>query len=85
MLTLRLNSDLKEKLNNLAELLGVSKSEVVRRSLEVYFEDFEKASPWSSGKEFFGRYSSGQTNLSTDRKTILKEKLKAKKNAKDIS
>jgi RHH-type rel operon transcriptional repressor/antitoxin RelB len=83
MLTLRLNSDLKDKLNNLAELLGISRSEVVRKSLEAYLEDFEKTSAWNSGKELFGRYSSGQTNLSSDRKVILKEKLRAKKNAKN--
>jgi len=83
MLTLRLNSELKEKLNNIAELLGISKSEVVRNSLKAYLRDLEQHSAWNTGKEMFGKYSSGQTDLSENRKSILKQKLQNKRNAKN--
>jgi predicted transcriptional regulator len=36
MLTLRLSSELEKKLNNLAEVLGIPKSEIVRKSLQDY-------------------------------------------------
>lgn len=83
MLTLRLSSDIEEKLNNIAELLGIPKSEIVRKSLKAYLKDLEKNSAWNSGKEFFGKYSSGQADLSENRKSILKQKLQDKRNAKN--
>ncbi len=83
MLTLRLSSDMEEKLNHLAELLGIPKSEIVRKSLKAYFKDLEKNNAWNSGKEFFGRYSSGQADLSENRKSILKQKLQDRRNAKN--
>jgi hypothetical protein len=36
--------------------------------------------PWELGEKVFGREGSGKDNLSMDRKSILKEKLLAKKN-----
>ncbi|HAE38129.1 MAG TPA: CopG family transcriptional regulator [Candidatus Riflebacteria bacterium] len=83
MLTLRLSSDMEEKLNHIAELLGIPKSEIVRKSLKAYLKDLEKNNAWNSGKDFFGRYSSGQADLSENRKSILKQKLQDKRNAKN--
>lgn len=83
MLTLRLSSELEEKLNNIAELLGIPKSEVVRKSLQAYLKNLEQNSAWNAGKEMFGKYSSGQTDLSENRKSILKQKLQDKRNAKN--
>ena len=83
MLTLRLDSELERKLANLAETLGISKSEIVRKGLQLYLNKIEQNNAWEAGKELFGKYSSGQTDLSSNRKTILKQKLRDKINAKD--
>jgi hypothetical protein len=74
---------MEEKLNHIAELLGIPKSEIVRKSLKAYLKDLEKNNAWNSGKDFFGRYSSGQADLSENRKSILKQKLQDKRNAKN--
>ncbi len=83
MLTLRLNSELEEKLNNIAELLGIPKSEIVRKSLKAYLSQLEQKHPWHAGKNLFGKYSSGRSDLSKNRKSILKQKLLEKRNAKN--
>lgn len=83
MLTLRLDSEMERKLTNLAIALGMSKSAIVRQSLQLYINKIEKNNAWEAGKELFGKYSSGQTDLSSNRKTILKQKLRDKINAKN--
>ncbi|HNW12574.1 MAG TPA: ribbon-helix-helix domain-containing protein [Candidatus Rifleibacterium sp.] len=83
MLTLRLSSDMEEKLNHIAELMGIPKSEVVRRSLQAYLKQLEQNNAWDAGKSLFGRYSSGKSDLSENRKAILRQKLQDKRNAKN--
>ncbi len=83
MLTLRLSSEMEEKLNNIAEMLGIPKSEIVRKSLKAYLKKLEQNNAWAAGKSLFGKYSSGKSNLSENRKTILKQKLRDKRNAKN--
>lgn len=83
MLTLRLSSEIEEKLNNLAELLGIPKSEIVRKSLKIYLKQLEKNNAWVAGKSLFGKYSSGKSDLSENRKVILQQKLRDKRNAKN--
>jgi len=80
-LSLRLESKLERELNNRAKMVGITKSELVR-NLIVDFIDREskKSTPWELGKNVFGREGSGCGNISVDRKSILKEKLNAKKN-----
>ena len=79
MITLRLDSKLEKNINDSARLLGVSKSELIRKSIEEYLKKFDKPNAWESGKEYFGKYASGVNNLSKDRKAIFKEKIKAKR------
>ena len=79
MITLRLDPKLEKTINDVAHRLGVSKSELIRKSLTEYIDKLEKPSPWELGNDIFGKYSSGQNNLSTDRKTLLKEKIRAKR------
>lgn len=83
MLTLRLSSDMEEKLNNIAQALGIPKSEIVRKSLKAYLKQLEHNNAWGAGKDLFGKYASGKSDLSENRKTILKKKLQDKRNAKD--
>ena len=83
MLTLRLSSELEKRLNNLAEVLGIPKSEIVRKSLKAYLNKIEQNNAWQAGKDLFGKYSSGRSDLSENRKSILKQKLQEKRNAKN--
>jgi len=76
MITIRLKPEFEKMLEITAKQFGMSKSELVRRSIEEYLKKLEmKASPWELGKDLFGKYSSGKGNLSKDRKKILKQKL----------
>ncbi|MGD9878106.1 CopG family transcriptional regulator, partial [Desulfococcus sp.] len=63
-----------------ARNLGLTKSELIRKSIIEYIGKLESLDAWESGKDLFGRYSSGRENLSVDRKAILKEKIRAKRN-----
>ncbi len=81
MITLRLDPILEQQVNTLAKNLGLTKSELIRKSLVEYIGKQERQSAWELGRDLFGKYASGQKNLSVDRKKILKDKLLAKKNA----
>jgi len=78
MISLRLDPELENKIESAAKSLGISKSELLRKSLKAYLKDLPKASAWELGQQYFGQYSSGKSNLSKDRKILSKEKLKAK-------
>lgn len=79
MITLRLDPNLEKEINTVAKNLGLTKSDLIRKSLIEYLGKIENPNAWELGKDFFGRYSSGLKNLSVDRKTILKEKIRAKR------
>ena len=79
MITLRLDPQLEKTVNNLAKQMQISRSELVRQSIFAFIEKQEKSSPWELGRDFFGKHASGQNNLSVDRKTLIKEKIKAKR------
>jgi len=80
MITLRLDPRLEQQLNYTAKNLGLTKSELIRKSLVDYFKKIETKSAWESGQDLFGKYSSGRNDLSSNRKELLKNKLQAKKN-----
>ena len=79
MITLRLDPELEKTINNTANRLGLSKSELIRKSVTEYIKQLEKPSPWELGHDIFGKYASGKGNLSKDRKVLLKEKISAKR------
>jgi len=79
MITLRLDSELEKNINNIAQQMGVTKSELIRKSITAFIEKIEQPSPWELGSNFFGKYASGKDNLSSDRKAIAKEKIRAKR------
>lgn len=79
MITLRLDSELEQNINNIARQMGITKSELIRKSITSYIEKVEHPSPWALGNDLFGKYASGKDNLSIDRKTIVKEKIRAKR------
>ncbi len=79
MITLRLDPKLEQQVSRTAKYFGLSKSELIRKSLVDYIEKLEKQNPWELGQDLFGKYSSGQNELSLNRKEFLKDKLRAKR------
>jgi len=74
-----LDPTLEQTINNTAKNLGLTKSELIRKSILDYLNKLDKVNAWEAGQDLFGKYSSGLNNLSTERKQILKKKIKAKK------
>ena len=80
-ISLRLDSKLERDLSKFAKIMGKTKSELIRSLIHNFLQKKTKQlSPWELGKDVFGREGSKKGNLSVDRKSILKEKLNAKKN-----
>ena len=79
MITLRLDPKIEQAVNNTAKNLGLTKSELIRQSILEYLDKLNKATAWELGQDLFGKYSSGLSNLSIDRKELLKRKIKAKR------
>ena len=79
MITLRLDAKLEQAINNTAKNLGLSKSELIRKSIYDYLGRLSNQNAWNVGEELFGKYSSGLGNLSTNRKELIKRKIKAKR------
>ena len=59
--------------------MGVSKSELIRKSITEYLSKLEKPSAWELGQDVFGKYACENANLAKDRKKLIKEKISAKK------
>ena len=78
MITLRLDPQLEQTINQVAYQMGVSKSELIRNSITNYLGTLDKPSAWELGNEVFGKYASGQDDLSSNRKILIKDKIKAK-------
>lgn len=83
MLTLRLDPKLEQKITNISKQLGLTKSELIRRSIQEYIKKVSTQTPWELGSDLFGKYSSGRGDLSKRRKSIVKEKIKIKFNEKN--
>jgi len=82
-LSLRLDRDTERELGRYARLGGVSKSRLVRSLITEYVAGQSGTlSPWELGKGVFGRAGSGRGDLSLNRKSLLKEKLRARRNSR---
>lgn len=79
MITLRLDPKLEQHINNTAKKLGLTKSELIRKSIHEYLDKRTEPNAWDVGQDLFGKYSSGFNNLSTDRKELVKNKIRAKR------
>jgi Arc/MetJ-type ribon-helix-helix transcriptional regulator len=73
MMTVRLDNGLEQRIEEMSESLGISKSELIRRSVQQFIESVSKPTPWEAGKELFGKFRSGRSDLSTNRKAIVNE------------
>jgi hypothetical protein len=80
MITLRLDPKLEQHISNTAKNLGVTKSELIRKSIHEYLDKLTEPRSWGVGQDLFGKYSSGTNNRSTDRKELVKNKIRAKRN-----
>ncbi len=79
MITLRLDEHLEQQVNNTAKYLGLTKSELIRTSINEYLKQLKQPNAWDLGEDLFGNYSSGSGNLSKDRKVFAKDIIKAKR------
>lgn len=79
MIMLRLGQELENKIKNMASKMGISESELIRRSVAAFINNVEKSPSRKPEGEFFGKYASHNKNLSQDRKSLIKEKIKAKR------
>jgi len=79
MMTIRLNQPEELRLARACEILKISKSELIRRGInKIIDEELSKPTPWEAGKDLFGKYDSGNKDLATNRKQIIREKLSRK-------
>ena len=79
MITIRLDQKLEQQIENTAKNLGLSKSELIRKSINEYLSKLKQPNAWEIGEDLFGKYSSGLGNLSSDRKELIKNIIKAKR------
>ncbi len=77
-IVIRLDPQLEQTVSWLAWQMGISKSELVRRSIVEFVGKTGQTSSWELGQELFGKYHSGKDNLSVNRKLIFQEKIRAK-------
>jgi predicted DNA-binding protein len=76
MFSVRLDDELDRKIQVMAEKAKVSKSEIVREAITEYLEAREaEEKPYDLGQDLFGRFGSGEGDLSTAYKRRIKEKL----------
>ena len=81
MLAVRLNENLETELTYYTKLNAVTKTDVVKEALELYFttqRNKNKKTAYELGIDLFGLDGSNETDLSMTYKKRLKEKLSAK-------
>jgi len=82
MISLRLPSELEEKLSEISNIENKTKTDIIKESLQLYIKSREsEKSPFELGKKYFGKYKSGITDKSVNHKERIREKLRKKQNA----
>lgn len=77
--TIRLPVPLEKELARAALRKRVSKSQLIRECLEAFLSaDQNVPLAWELGKDLFGKVGSGRSDLSRNRKQIVREKLNAR-------
>lgn len=79
MITLRLESKLEKTLESAAKSAGMTKSELVRKSILSYLKRVQRKTPWELGNGLFANHSSGKKDLSENVSRVFKHKIKSKK------
>ena len=79
--TARLPRDTRNKLVALSRIKGKPKSDIIKESLDLYYEREEnEMDSFTLGEPYFGNYSSGENDLSVTYKERIKERIKTKLN-----
>ena len=77
--TARLPQDTRNKLLVLARTKKKTKSDIIKESLDMYYEYAEnEIDSFTLGEPYFGKYGSDESDLSTTYKKRIKEKIRAK-------
>ena len=80
MTTARLPADVRNKLLVLSKVKRKTKSDIIKESLEMYYEyEFEEneIDSFTLGEANFGKYGSGESDRATNYRQRIKEKLAA--------
>ena len=81
MLAVRLSEALEYELNHFTKVSHQTKTDVVKEALRLFFKTQalnKQTTSYKLGQELFGKYGSGESNLSTTYKQKLKSKLHEK-------
>jgi len=77
--TARLPTEINNKLHILARVKGKTKSDIIKESIEMYYAQEEnEIDSYTLGEPYFGKYASGEGDLSTTYKERVKEKIAEK-------
>jgi hypothetical protein len=78
-ISVRLEKELERALTALARREGVTRSDLLRQCLREFLARKRLGkSAWEIGKDLFGKVGSGRSDLSSRRKAIVREKIRAK-------
>jgi predicted DNA-binding protein len=77
--TARLPLDTRNKLIILSRTKNKTKSDIIKESLDMYYEYAEnEIDSFTLGEPYFGKYGSGENNRATGYRERIKEKLRVK-------
>jgi len=80
--TARLPADTRNKLLALSRLKNKTKSDIIKESVELYYKQEEnEMDSFTLGEHYFGKYGSGEGDLSTTYKERIREKLRARQDS----
>lgn len=83
-ISLRLQEPLKKKVAALAKARGISTSELIRRCLDEYLARANgESTAWEVGKDLFGCWNSGRSDLSARAKDLAREHIHARRAKKN--
>ena len=82
MTTARLPRETRNKLLILSKVKGKTKSDIIKESLDMYYEREEsEIDSYTLGLPYFGKFGSGESDLSTTYKERIKEKIRVRQNS----
>ena len=82
-ITVRFDAETERALTRAAKDQGLSKSELIRQSVRDYLDRTgDSRLAWELGKDVFGKFGSGRSDLSTKHEEIIREKSRAKRNGR---
>jgi len=81
MTTVRLNKELEDQVEAIAETEQITKSDVIKEALVHYCNTYySDKTPYELGENLFGQYGSGRKDGSTNYKNSIKKIIHEKRN-----